>query len=254
MRKNRFSTRFSSGVFVIALAAGGVLLLDGVSNAVPPANTLQVIATTTTLTTSPPDQGAEGHVVTLTAKIMPSAATGKVQFKDGTANLGDAVLVSNGTASGSTSTLAPGTHSLTAVFTPADPAAYSPSKSEPVTFVVNASTGSTTTPRATILTQSTGSMNLVPPLEVKFAAKLTEAASGAPVVGRRIDFSGDDQALCQAFTDVYGWASCSAAENLGTRTVTEVLAGYHAKFSGDREYGPSTQQTSATIGTAPPKP
>jgi hypothetical protein len=93
------------------------------------------VATNTTLTTSPASPAAQGTPVTLTATITPATATGTVQFKDGTRNLGNPVAVSNGTASGSTSTLPPGTRSLTAEFTPNAPL-YSASKSAAVDFVV----------------------------------------------------------------------------------------------------------------------
>ncbi|MCA1704443.1 MAG: Ig-like domain-containing protein, partial [Actinobacteria bacterium] len=79
--------------------------------------------------------------VTLTATITPATAIGTVQFKDGTANLGNPVAVGNGTASGTTSMLAVGSHQLTAVFTPSTPAAFSPSTSPPVTFVITGPTG-----------------------------------------------------------------------------------------------------------------
>jgi hypothetical protein len=96
--------------------------------------------TTTTLTTSPASVVAPGAPVTLTATISPSTAVGTVQFKDGTTNLGPAVTVStNGTAAGSTSLLAPGSHQLTAEFTPTDPAMFSPSMSFAVPLTVSGS-------------------------------------------------------------------------------------------------------------------
>jgi Bacterial Ig-like domain (group 3) len=196
--------------------------------------------------------------VTLTATITPTAAAGTVQFKDGTADLGNRP-VSNGTASISTSMLAVGSHQLTAVFTPTNPAAYARSTSPAVTVVVTAPTAAATgpqmiSPRETILTQSTGSMDLLPLPKVDFAAKLTDAATGEPVVARRIDFYGGGQELCQAPTDRYGCARCSAAENFGTQTANEIVAGYDAVFSGDREYDSSQQHASATIGTNHSKP
>jgi Big-like domain-containing protein len=102
-------------------------------------------ATSTALATSPASPVAEGTPVTLTATVTPATATGAVQFKDGATNLGIPVVVSNGTASGTTSSLAAGSHQLTAVFTPIDPAAFSPSTSPPVTFVATAATGAVAT-------------------------------------------------------------------------------------------------------------
>jgi len=53
--------------------------------------------------------------VTFTATFTPSAATGTVQFKDGATVLGS-VTVSGGAAAFQTSTLAVGSHSITAVY------------------------------------------------------------------------------------------------------------------------------------------
>jgi hypothetical protein len=89
------------------------------------------------LETSPTSIVAQGFPVTLTATITPSTAAGTVQFKDGTTDIGPSVMVSNnGTASGYTSLLAPGSHQLTAVFTPADPATFSMSTSPAVPLTV----------------------------------------------------------------------------------------------------------------------
>ncbi|MGH3815033.1 MAG: Ig-like domain-containing protein [Pseudonocardiaceae bacterium] len=128
------------------------LLIGGVANSVPPGTTTPqatdstaATATSTALTTSPASPVAQGTEVTLTATITPATAAGTVQFKDGTTNLGDPVAVSNGTASGSTSALAAGSRSLTAVFTPSNPTTFGPSTSPMVTFVVTGANGNNNT-------------------------------------------------------------------------------------------------------------
>src|SRR2546421_4034085 len=80
--------------------------------------------TTTTLTVPPPSPQTVGTTVNLTATVAPSTATGTVQFKDGAANIGAPVTVSGGVATTSTSSLTVGTHSLSAVFTPGNPAFF----------------------------------------------------------------------------------------------------------------------------------
>jgi Bacterial Ig-like domain (group 3) len=76
-------------------------------------------ATTTTLTPSP-SPAIVGATVTLTAVESPAVA-GSVQFMDGASNIGAAVAVDGtGKAVTTTSTLALGSHSLSAVFTPTD--------------------------------------------------------------------------------------------------------------------------------------
>ena len=76
------------------------------------------IATKTTLKTVPATSQAFGDNVKLEASVTPSAVGGTVQFEDGSKPLGTAVSVSNGTASLTVSTLALGTHALSAVLSP----------------------------------------------------------------------------------------------------------------------------------------
>ncbi|WP_330175787.1 Ig-like domain-containing protein [Streptomyces sp. NBC_01498] len=98
--------------------------------------------TTTTLTPTPARTAPVGAEVTLTAAVTPGDAAGKVTFLDGTEVLG-AVDVASGTAELKTSALAAGDHTLTATFTPADPAAYLPSDSPASGYKV---TGTGTSP------------------------------------------------------------------------------------------------------------
>lgn len=141
----------AAGVCMVPVAVvAASLLISGVANSAPPVDTPQADAlaaattTTTTLTASPDSPVAQNAAVTLTATVTPAAA-GNVQFKDGTTNLGDLVPVTNGIARGSISTLGPGSHSLTAVFTPTNATAFSTSTSPAVTIVVNAPAGATAT-------------------------------------------------------------------------------------------------------------
>jgi hypothetical protein len=68
------------------------------------------------------------------ATVNP-AGTGTVQFMDGSTPLGSAVPLTAGTAS-LTASLAGGTHSLAAVFTPTDPTAFAGSTSATVSYSV----------------------------------------------------------------------------------------------------------------------
>jgi hypothetical protein len=120
--KNGFLSWLWSRALVVVVAAGVVLLTEGVSaDARPSVSAPQVMATGTStgLTTCPDSPVPYGTRVTLTAKVTPATATGTVKFTDGTtAELGTVPVSSNGTASVSTEALTIGTHSLTAVFTP----------------------------------------------------------------------------------------------------------------------------------------
>jgi Bacterial Ig-like domain (group 3)/WxL domain surface cell wall-binding len=118
------------------------------SNSASPAVAYQVNApvatpTTTGLAVNPSGTVPQYQPVTLSATVAPAAAAGAVQFVDGTTNLGAPVTVSGGSASFTTSNLAPGTHSLVARFIPANPAAYLPSESLAVPLEVTPFTGVT---------------------------------------------------------------------------------------------------------------
>ncbi len=110
-------------------------------------------ATTTVLEVSPGSPAAANTVETLTATISPPGVTGAVQFKDGSASIGGPVAVSGGPAS-TTTTLAPGTHSLIAVFTPTDLTGAHGSSSAVVSSVVSAPPGAKATATAFMVTPS----------------------------------------------------------------------------------------------------
>ena len=67
------------------------------------------------------------------AHVAPANAMGTIQFKDGSATLGAPVPAVAGIAVGPTSTLRPGTHQLSAVFTPRNPTRFQTSTSHTVT-------------------------------------------------------------------------------------------------------------------------
>ncbi|WP_422772801.1 Ig-like domain-containing protein [Plantactinospora sp. WMMC1484] len=113
---------------VIAVSGGNWQVKGAVDPAVP---------TTTTLAASPTGPVESGTPVTLTATLAPAEATGSVEFRRGGTALGTAP-VSGGTAALTVSTLPVGSNSLTAQFTPADPAAYEPSTSAPLGVQVTA--------------------------------------------------------------------------------------------------------------------
>jgi hypothetical protein len=70
-----------------------------------------------------------GGLVLPLANVAPSNAAGTVQFKDGNTNLDGPRQVFAGIAIDPLTFLNQGQHTITAVFTPADPAAFLPSMS-----------------------------------------------------------------------------------------------------------------------------
>ncbi|MFC4605959.1 beta strand repeat-containing protein [Rhodococcus kronopolitis] len=79
---------------------------------------VNVVDTTTTLNV--PGTAKTGTAVDLTATVAPAGATGTVQFKDGTDNIGGAIAVNNGTATLNHTFTANGAHSITAVYSGAE--------------------------------------------------------------------------------------------------------------------------------------
>ena len=131
--------------------------------AAPPAT-----ATTTSLAVSPVGSAVVGTDVTLTATVSP-AASGSVEFFDGSSSLGKADAA-QGVATVSTKSLAIGARSLTAAFTPADPAAYAASASAVVAFEVVA-------------------VPTAPTLTVSQTSGLDAAGATITVTGRHFDAS-----------------------------------------------------------------
>ncbi|MEU1230839.1 Ig-like domain-containing protein [Streptomyces sp. NPDC005828] len=102
--------------------------------------------TSTALAVSPASGTPQYSPVTLTGTVTPAGAAGSLKFTDtvgGTTTPLGTVPVSNGSAVLTTSSLAAGAHSFTAVFVPADPARYTASDSNAIPYTVGAFTGVT---------------------------------------------------------------------------------------------------------------
>ena len=130
--------------------------------------------TTSTSLTSTPNPSVVGQVVTFTAVVSSSSGTpvGSVIFFDGSASLGGTSLT-NGTAVLSTSSLSPGSHSITAAYQGSGQ--FEPSTSAVLTQVVN---GNVRVPSKTTLTTS-GSPAFVAQL-VTFTARVTSRGGSIP--------------------------------------------------------------------------
>jgi hypothetical protein len=121
-------TNDGSGLVTFNSAPASVssITIDHVNTLGSPAGTIyQVCAddaggvgpgATTTVVVSSLNPSAAGQSVTFTATVTGTTPTGTVQFKDGAANLGSPVSLAGGTAAFTTSSLAAGTHSITAVY------------------------------------------------------------------------------------------------------------------------------------------
>ncbi|MGW1884819.1 Ig-like domain repeat protein [Streptomyces sp. NPDC001970] len=109
-------------------------------------NAAPATPTTTALAVSPAGTAPQFSPVTMTASVAPAAAAGSVKFQDttgGTTTTLATVPVAAGQATFTTSSLAPGDHSFSATFVPANTAAHLGSDSAAVAYVVGAFAGVT---------------------------------------------------------------------------------------------------------------
>jgi len=113
---------------------------DATSTSAALAQTVNKLASSVTLASSA-NPSAYGQSVTFAATVSPSAATGTVQFLDGTTSLGTATVVS-GSAALAISTLAAGAHSITAAYSGATN--YAASTSAALAQTVNKAASSVT--------------------------------------------------------------------------------------------------------------
>ena len=164
-------------------------------------------ATTTTLTGNP-SSVTVGAPTTLTATVAPSTATGTVQFKDGSTDLGTPVTVTSGQAVSAAQTFTVGTHSLSAVYTP-NSASFLASTGT-LSYTVNPQPATTTTTTFTI-TQSSPQ---------QYGTSLSFNATVAPstAVGTVHFFDGSVDVAHATVSD--GMASASyAGLSAGTHTL-----------------------------------
>ncbi|WP_258195553.1 Ig-like domain-containing protein [Rhodococcus sp. OK519] len=155
-------------------------------------------ATSATAVTAP--AGAlTGTPVNLSATVDPASATGTLQFKDGGTNIGAPVSLASGTASLSHTFSAPGTHSITAVYSGAT--AYEGSTSGAQTVNVSVPDVPTTTlltvpPSALTGTAVTLSATVTP----NTASGTVQFKDGNTNLGAPVSVSGGIATLPHAFT------------------------------------------------------
>ncbi len=178
------------------------------------------VSTNTVVTASPASPQNAGTPVTFTATLTPSSAVGAVQFMDNGSAFGSAATVTGGVAtSAATSALTAGSHSITAVFTPADAGAFVASTSTAITYVVNAGGGSGAVSTNTVVTASPASpQNAGTP--VTFTATMTPSSA----VGA-VQFMDNGSAFGSAATVTGGVATSAATSALtaGSHSITAVF-------------------------------
>ena len=178
--------------------------------------------------TSWPNPSTYGETVTFTATVTPSSASGSVAFKDGTTTIGSAGL-SNGVATYSTSALAIGSHSMTAVY--AGNSSYNGSTSSPaLTQVVNR------TPTSVTLTSNHNPST--------YGSTVTFSASVSPIAATgTVTFMDGSTTLG---TSSLGGGTAKLANYM----TSALIAGSHsitATYNGDSNYDVSTSSALAQV-------
>lgn len=96
--------------------------------------------TTTSLSANPTNSATSGASVTFTATVSPSVASGTITFKDGASTIGSGTIT-GGVATLATSSLATGSHSISATFASSNASAYTNSTSLNLGYTITASGG-----------------------------------------------------------------------------------------------------------------
>jgi hypothetical protein len=196
-------------------------------------------ATTTTLTSNVnPSQSGQSVTFTATVAAGSGMPTGTVTFKGGTSTLGTAALNASGVATFTTSSLAAGSHSISAAY--GGDANFAPSTSTALTQTVNAPALSATT------TSLASSVN---PSAYGQAVTLTatvSASAGSGTPTGSVTFRDGQTVLGSVALDGSGRAQF---------TTSALAAGSHsmtASYGGDATFSPSTSVTlTQTVNPAP---
>jgi hypothetical protein len=218
-----FSTSsLSVGSRSITASYGGGSNYSGSTSAVQ-AQTVNQAPTSTTVSSSA-NPSALGQNVTFTATVSPSAATGSVTFKDGTTTLGSSALNSSGVVTFSTSGLAAGSHSITAVYS--GDTNYLGSTSLALTQMVN-NLSSTTTSLTSSLNPS------VRGHQVTFTATVSPSSGPGTPTGM-VQLLDGTTALGSSTLNASGVATFSTLNlSPGSHSIT-------AQYSGDSTFAGST--------------
>jgi hypothetical protein len=205
--------------------------------------TVTALPTTTTLTASPASPQPSGTAVSLTATVSP-AATGTVQFENGSSNIGGPVTVSGGIATTSTSTLPVGTDSLSAVFTPTSGTGYA---------------GSTGTDSFTVTTPTTTTLSASPSSPQRYGTAVTLTATVSPTAAGSVQFEEGGTNLGSPVTVNAGVATLGTGTlPVGTDSLTAVFTpaavDSYAGSTGSASFTVTAVPTTTTLGVSPASP
>jgi hypothetical protein len=203
--------------------------------------------TTTTLTPTPPSPSVPGTVETLTATVADTTAgttnvpAGTVAFFDGATQVGTTQTLAGGAAH-VTTTLALGSHPLTAVFTSSSPSTVASSTSPVSTYVVAALDASNTALAVNPTTAAAFS-------PVALTATVTDTTHPATVPTGSVNFLDGATVIGTVAVNASGVASIPSYTGFaqGTHTIT-------AAYLGSATIATSTSAPVTFTATAPACP
>src|SRR5208337_2347795 len=178
------------------------------------------LASTATAVVSSASRVTSGQLVTFTAVVTGDSPTGSVQFLDGATSLGTAIALTGNVATYTTSTLALGTHSITAAYK--GDAFNSPSTSPALPEFVSKNAPTTNTLVAS-----------VDPIIVGQSVTFTATVTGTSPTGT-IQFMDGAASLGSPVVLISGTAALTTSGlTIGTHSITAV-------YPGDTANAPST--------------
>ena len=189
-------------------------------------------STSLSLTSSDSASAVYGETLTFTAKVTPSAATGTVTFTDTTTGnvLASNVAVSGGVATMTTSSLAVGSHNISAVYTPVSDSYIGSNAS--LTQAI-AMSGTSTLLKSSLNPSSFGST-------VTFTATVSPSGlgSGAPT-GTVSFYDGGSFLITEPMT--------AGVATYSTSTLSAATHNITAVYSDDSNFKASTSNTVAQV-------
>jgi hypothetical protein len=185
-------------------------------------------------------QAISGQSVIFSAVVMPSSGsgtpTGSVTFLDGTTSIGAATL-SGGAGSVSSSMLAVGTHTITAMYSGDANFSGSTSRAVSVTVVAPAKLG-------TVTTVSSSAMQLTSGQSVTFTVSV-KAQSGTGIPTGAVTFLDGGSQINAATLNAGAASFTSATLAVGSHTIA-------AAYGGDANYAASSSAVeTVTVAAAP---
>lgn len=235
------TTALPAGPHSVTAAYGGdTLYLSSTSAAVTVTVANTGSTTTTTALATSTNSSVFGGSVTFTATVAHStgaaAPTGTVTFDDGVVSIGSAAVDAQGHAVLQTSTLAFGSHSVTATYS--GDATYAGSSSSGVAVSVLA---------ATTVVLSANPINPAQGSNVTLTATLTITGTLTAPAGQTVTFKdGGNSIGSVAFLNSVVTTFQTSTLALGPHTIT-------AQFNGDTTFAPSTSSAVVvTVAAVPP--